>query len=93
MSWLQAGFMIAALIMKTGSHCQENLDLCTPRKETARPQSPFPHSCFCEQFIYSHQAMFTGLHFMGLVSNREYRYRTNIEVVMNMLPFEVCAML
>jgi hypothetical protein len=52
--WFQADFMIAALIMKTDSHCQENLDLCTPRKETARPQSQFPHSCFCEQFIYFH---------------------------------------
>ncbi len=24
------------------------------RKETARPQSQLPHSCFCERFIYSH---------------------------------------
>ncbi len=25
-----------------------------PRKEIARPQSKFLHSCFCEQFIYFH---------------------------------------
>ncbi len=25
-----------------------------PRKWIARPQSQFPHSCVCEQFIYSH---------------------------------------
>jgi hypothetical protein len=25
-----------------------------PRKETARPQSQFLHSCFCGRFIYSH---------------------------------------
>jgi hypothetical protein len=25
---------------------------CTPRKETARPQSQFSHSCICERFIY-----------------------------------------
>jgi hypothetical protein len=24
-----------------------------PRKENARPQSQFPHSCVCERFIYS----------------------------------------
>jgi hypothetical protein len=24
------------------------------RKEIARPQSQFPHSCVCERFIYSH---------------------------------------
>ncbi len=33
---------------------QRNFDLCIPRKGTARPQSQFPHSCVCEQFIYSH---------------------------------------
>ncbi len=29
-------------------------DLYIPRNETARPRSQFPHSCLCEQFIYSH---------------------------------------
>jgi hypothetical protein len=33
---------------------QRNFDLCVPRKGTARPQPQFPHSCVCEQFIYSH---------------------------------------
>ncbi len=28
--------------------------LCIPRKEIARKQSQFPHSCVCEQFLYSH---------------------------------------
>ena len=28
-------------------------DLCTPRKETAQPQSQFPHLRICERFIYS----------------------------------------
>jgi len=27
--------------------------LCIPKKEIARPQSQFPHSCVCERFIYS----------------------------------------
>ncbi len=31
---------------------QRKSDLCTPRKETARPQSQFPHSCFCLWAIY-----------------------------------------
>ncbi len=30
------------------------LETNIPRKGTARPQSQFPHSCVCEQFIYSH---------------------------------------
>ncbi len=29
--------------------------LCTPRKEIARPQSQFSHSCACERFIYSQE--------------------------------------
>jgi hypothetical protein len=33
---------------------QRNLDLCILRKGIARPQSQFPHSCFCERLIYSH---------------------------------------
>ncbi len=33
---------------------QRKSDLCTPRKETARPQSQYPHSCFCKLYIYSH---------------------------------------
>ncbi len=36
------------------STLQRKSDLCTARKETARPQSQFPHSCICERFIYSH---------------------------------------
>jgi hypothetical protein len=32
---------------------QRKSDSCTPRKETAPPQSRFPHSCICERFIYS----------------------------------------
>ncbi len=32
----------------------ERSDFCIPRNETARPRSQFPHSCICEQFIYSH---------------------------------------
>ncbi len=31
-----------------------SLHLCVPRNETARLRSQFPHSCVCEQFIYSH---------------------------------------
>ncbi len=29
-------------------------ELCTPRKETARPQSQFLHARICERFIYYH---------------------------------------
>jgi hypothetical protein len=32
---------------------QRKSHLCIPRKGIARPQSQFPHSCVCEQFIYS----------------------------------------
>jgi hypothetical protein len=32
-----------------GPSLQRKFDLCTPRKETARPQSHFPHSCIYEQ--------------------------------------------
>jgi hypothetical protein len=28
---------------------------CTHRKETAQPQSQFPHSCFWERFMYFHK--------------------------------------
>ncbi len=31
---------------------QRKSDLCTTRKETARHQYQFPHSCMCERFIY-----------------------------------------
>ncbi len=34
-------------------HCNENPHLCIPRKGIARPQSQFPHSCVCEQWVYS----------------------------------------
>ncbi len=33
---------------------QRKSDLCTVMKRTAWPQSQFPHSCFCERFIYFH---------------------------------------
>ncbi len=33
---------------------QRKSHLAVPRKEVARPQSQFPHSCVCERFIYSH---------------------------------------
>jgi hypothetical protein len=39
------------------SHCKEPIpkfETNIPRKGIARPQSQFPHSCACEQFIYSH---------------------------------------
>ncbi len=35
-------------------HCKDSIPKIRtniPRNETARPQSLFPHSCFCEQFI------------------------------------------
>ncbi len=36
------------------STLQRKSHLCTPRKWISRPpQSPFPHSCVCERFIYS----------------------------------------
>ncbi len=36
------------------SALQRKSHLCTPRKWLLRPpQSPFPHSCVCERFIYS----------------------------------------
>ncbi len=38
---------------------QRNFDLCVPRKETAWPQSQFPHSCVCERSIYSHDRFTT----------------------------------
>ncbi len=33
---------------------QGNLRVCIPFLGIARPQSQFPHSCVCEQFIHSH---------------------------------------
>jgi hypothetical protein len=33
---------------------QRNFDLYIPRKETARPEFLFQHSCVCERFIYPH---------------------------------------
>jgi hypothetical protein len=33
---------------------QRKSHLCNPFLEIARPQSPLPHSCDCERFIYSH---------------------------------------
>ncbi len=33
---------------------QRRFDLCIPRNKTTRQRSQFPHSCFCERFIYSH---------------------------------------
>ncbi len=33
---------------------QGKFHLCIPFLGIARPQSQFPHSCVCEQFIYSH---------------------------------------
>jgi hypothetical protein len=33
---------------------QTRSDLCIPINETAKPRFPFPHSCICERFIYSH---------------------------------------
>ncbi len=45
--------VIAILLVNEGVHAlQRKSDLCTSRKETARPQ--FPHSCICEGFTYSH---------------------------------------
>ncbi len=37
-----------------GHPLQWKFDLCSPRKESVHPQSQSPHSCLCEQFIYSH---------------------------------------
>jgi hypothetical protein len=45
--------VVAAGPALLGTHCKKS-DLCTLRKETARPQSQFPHLCICERFIYYH---------------------------------------
>ncbi len=41
------------------THCKDTtvyrkFEINIPRKGTARPQSQFLHSCFCERFIHSH---------------------------------------
>ncbi len=37
----------------------KKIDLCIPRNETTRSRSQFPHSCFCERFIYSNDRSFS----------------------------------
>ncbi len=41
--WLAADTIASTL--------QRKSDFCIPRKETSRPQSRFPHSCFCGRYI------------------------------------------
>jgi hypothetical protein len=38
---------------------QRRSHLCIPRNETTRSRSQFPHSWFCERFIYSHGRSFS----------------------------------
>ncbi len=39
------------LILTPPHTLQRKFDICSPRKETARPQSQVPHSCVFERFI------------------------------------------
>jgi hypothetical protein len=57
------------ILTNEGFHAlQRKSDLCTPRKETARSLSQFPHSCICEGFTYSHDPIGPPL---GLQPNRQ----------------------
>jgi hypothetical protein len=50
--------VVRALVAQM-AHCKEPIpkirNKYIPRKGIARPQSQFPHSCVCEQFIYYHR--------------------------------------
>ena len=53
-------------------HTAKKSDLCTPRKETAWPQSQFLHSCVCERLLYSHdRSAYSGA---GKYVNRSWEY-------------------
>jgi hypothetical protein len=41
-------------VFRTAKTQYQKFETNIPRKEIALPQSPFPHSCVCEQFIHSH---------------------------------------
>ncbi len=41
-------------IIFTAKNQYRKFETNNPRKEIARPQSQFPHSCVCERFTYSH---------------------------------------
>ncbi len=45
---------IHGLVPYTAKILYRKFETHIPRNETARPPSQFPHSCFCERFIYSH---------------------------------------
>ncbi len=51
---LQFIFLNLTLTLYTAKTVYRNFETNIPGNETARPQSQFQHSCFCERFIYSH---------------------------------------
>ena len=44
---------IYKILYRLNSTLQRKSHLCIPRKGIVQPQSQFPHSCVCEQFINS----------------------------------------
>ncbi len=52
---LSASASVDETVCALQRHCMyQKIETNISRNETARPRSQFPHSCFSERFIYSH---------------------------------------